>query len=62
MKNFELITELMKLPAGLDVKVSGVRDNCELEIMEQVEDTISYGLDEDISEVFIEDGKILINI
>lgn len=56
MKNWELIAELSKLPAGAEVKYTSTFEDDEL-ILTDSQGTV---VDREITDVSIQDGKILL--
>lgn len=61
MKNYELIAELSKYPAGAEVSFECVCDNNEVDVREDSDDGEVYIVTKKICSVDIEDGRVFLN-
>lgn len=61
MKNWELIAELSKLPAGSEVEFDCLCDSREVTIVEDSDDGEYYSIRKLFCSVDTQDGKILIS-
>lgn len=61
MKNYELITELSKLPAGAEVVFDCLCDSKEVTIDGDTDDVEFYSVRKELCSVDTQDGKILIS-
>lgn len=61
MKNYELIAELSKLPAGAEVSFACICDSNEVSIIEDSDDGEVYDVGRIINYVDTQDGKILLS-
>lgn len=61
MKNYELIAELSKLPAGAEVVFDCLCDSKEVTIIEDSDDGEYYSVRKEFCSVDTQDGKILLS-
>lgn len=61
MKNWELIAELSKLPAGAEVEFDCLCDSREVTIVEDSDDGEYYSIRKAFCSVDTQDGKILLS-
>lgn len=52
MKNYELISELSKLPAGADVRIKMIKNRDELAVLDANTEDEAYNIEFPVSEVY----------